>query len=250
MRRPWAAPVAALAVAALAAAAAAHAPPPLELPASVAAELADEERRRESSSRHACFRAAYDDVASGGCRNLDDEGKMRLAFYFARCQLEATGRDASAAPCESTEAVAECGRRLNAEGYSEFGAWFRHVDTLCFALESRRWREDTSRIVASLVSAGDDTVRQGTRRCRAHTTGRGAVRACARARVAFPASRPVAPPGSRRSRSLAASSTRRRTSARRTSRRWRSRCARAPCPRHCCSRSAQCRCGGRGGGPP
>ena len=162
MAPPSARLVAAAALAVLSSVArASFAPPPLDVPASVAAELADEERRRETSSRHACFRAAYEDVASDGCRSLTDEGKMRLAFLFARCQLEATGRDASAAPCAPSEAVADCGRRLTAEGYTEFGAWFRHVDTLCFALESRRWREDTTKIVASLVTAGDDTVRRG-----------------------------------------------------------------------------------------
>lgn len=41
----------------------------------------------------------------------------------------------------------------------QFGAWFRHVDTLCFALESRRWRDDTSRVVQALVTGAGDTVK-------------------------------------------------------------------------------------------
>ena len=98
-------------------------PVPLDLPASVVAEIdAAHERRSAATSRHECFAAAYNEVAvegthGRGCAGLDEDGKMRLAFEFAACQLNATGR--SAQPCAADESVKDCGARLTPEGYTE-----------------------------------------------------------------------------------------------------------------------------------
>jgi hypothetical protein len=130
--------------------------PLLDLTPAILSEIAAEEQRRShESERYPCFREAYNEVATEGCRRLDDEGKMRLAFGFAACQLSVTGRPHVACPADAP--VAACGAQLDAAQYAEFSNWLRHVDTLCFALESRSWRQDTSATIVRLLRGADAT---------------------------------------------------------------------------------------------
>ena len=102
-----------------------------------------------------CFTRAYTAMGRGGCRSLEEGGKRRLAIYFANCHLEITGRETY--PCPPEQELRECTRIMDATAYTEFSAYTRHVDVLCYTIESKVWREETAQVVQRLLSGANDT---------------------------------------------------------------------------------------------
>ncbi|XP_039266107.2 uncharacterized protein LOC120341632 [Styela clava] len=99
-------------------------------------------------------------VLQAGCRQLTDEVQRRIAYAFARCHLQASGRDIPECPnekpisaCTDSEAIPD----IAFNAYTEF---FTHTQQICFHLQNQAWHEATENTISRLADNSAEVATQ------------------------------------------------------------------------------------------
>jgi hypothetical protein len=89
------------------------------------------------SALNSCFSACYHAIVHDSCKHVDEIGKRRLAYLFAKCHLQFAGRSIPHCPATGTaEAFSQCLSTLDAEGFQTYTLYTTHTDNLYVTLRT------------------------------------------------------------------------------------------------------------------
>lgn len=99
-------------------------------------------------------------VLQAGCRRLTDETQRRIAYAFARCHLQASGR--SIPECHDEKPMSECtdSETIPDIAFNAYTEFFTHTQQICFHLQNQAWHEATENTISRLADNSAEVATQ------------------------------------------------------------------------------------------
>lgn len=97
-----------------------------------------------------CWTKALE-VLQTGCRRLTDETQRRIAYGFARCHLQASGRDIPECPEEKPMSSCTDSATIPDIAFNAYTEFFTHTQQICFHLQNQAWHQATENTISRLA---------------------------------------------------------------------------------------------------
>lgn len=90
-------------------------------------------------------------ILKSGCRHLTDENQRRIGYAFARCHMQASGRDIPECPKDKPMSFCTDSAAISDIAFNAYTEFFTHTQQICFHLQSQAWHEATENTIARLA---------------------------------------------------------------------------------------------------